>query len=119
MNNVSFRFINLEYLDMMTEGDSEMQKEILGIVVEEIRNDIPKMADFFRKGDLENTNHISHKFKSTLAFVGNELMTDANKEVELITKIGGDESKLPELFKIIEEMQPKVLQELEQYYQLI
>jgi len=30
--------------------------------------------------------------------------------------MGGDESKLPRLFKIVEEMNPKVIQELEHLY---
>lgn len=116
MNTVTFQYINLEYLDMMTEGDSDMKKEILGIVLQELRDDIPRMLDFFKAGDLKNANEISHKFKATLAFVGNDLMSDANKEAELITKMGGDESKLPGLFKIVEDMNPKVIHELEQHY---
>lgn len=116
MNQISFQYINLDYLEMMTDGDSEMKKEILGIVIEEIENEIPKMLNFFKAGDIENTNHISHKFKSTLAFVGNNLMTDANKEAELITKMNGDYTKLPELFAMVEKMQPKVLAELQIYY---
>jgi len=56
MNTATFQYINLDYLDMMTEGDAEMKKEILGIVLEELRNDIPKMLDFFRSGDLKNAN---------------------------------------------------------------
>ena len=116
MNQVIFQYINLEYLDMMTDGDAEMKKEILGIVVEEIENEIPKMLNFFKSGDIENTNRISHKFKSTLAFVGNTLISDANAEAELITKMNGDYDKLPGLFKIVEDMQPKVLAELRLYY---
>lgn len=116
MNQTQYKYINLDYLDMMTEGDAEMQKEILGIVVEEITNDIPRMIAFFRQGDMENTHQLAHKFKSTLAFVGNDLMTNANQEAELITKIGGETEKLPGLFNIIEEMQPKVLDELQAMY---
>lgn len=101
---------------MMTEGDVDMQKELLELVVAEIKNDIPRMVEFFKKGNIKEAHELSHKFKSTLAFVGNDLMSDANKEAELITKMGGDESKLSGLFQIVEEMQPKVLAELEQYF---
>ena len=119
MNQIDYQYINLEYLDMMTDGDTEMKKEILGIVIEEVENEIPKMLNFFKAGDIENTNRISHKFKSTLAFVGNDLISDANKEAELITKMNGDYDKLPELFKIVEEMQPKVLSDLKLYYKTL
>ena len=117
MNNVSFRHINLEYLDMMTEGDADMKKEILAEVLKELRTDIPKMLNFFKNGDLENTHQLSHRFKTTLAFVGNEMMSDANREAELITKLGENKEKLPDLFGIVEDLHPKVLGELEQYYQ--
>ena len=112
MNQTQYQYINLDYLNMMTEDDAEMQKEILHLVVAELQNDMPKMLEYFKNGDLNSTHQLSHKFKTTLAFVGNPLLSETNKEAELITKTEKGLEQLPALFKTIEELHPKVLEEM-------
>jgi|SRR5690606_24623930 len=109
----SFQYINLEYLEMMTHGDKDMQKEILAMLLEEFKTEIPKMKTLHETKNWEELRQVSHKFKSTVSYVGNELMADANKEVEQIAKSGGGFEKIGPLMTIIESLEPRIHQELQ------
>ena len=54
--------------------------------------------------------------KSTLAFVGNDTMTNANKELETITKNGENTDRAPELVDTLEESYSKVVIELKKVF---
>ena len=107
-----FQYINLEYLEMMTYGDKDMKKEILTMLLDEFQTEIPKMRTLHAAQEWEALRQVSHKFKSTVAYVGNELMADANKEVEQITKSGIGLEKVDDLLAIIDNLHPRVYQEL-------
>ncbi len=114
-----FQYVNLEYLELMTEGDEEMQKEMLGMLLIEFENEIPKMKLANMAEDWEDLGNLSHKFKSTLNFVGNELMTEANAHVEKISKSGLNTGKVTELLEILENLSSKVVIELRDAYETI
>jgi HPt (histidine-containing phosphotransfer) domain-containing protein len=104
-------------LELVTEGDKDLQKEMLGMVAAEMRSEIPKMRACFESQNWTGLRDVSHKFKSTLAFVGNELMTEANKAVEDIAKSASGTEKLPKLLSMLEDLKPKVSEELEKVYE--
>ncbi|MEZ4981975.1 MAG: Hpt domain-containing protein [Saprospiraceae bacterium] len=116
MKQTDFQYINLEYLETVTDGDPEMKKEILGLVIDEIRNDMPRLSVLHASGDWDTLHNITHKFKSTLAFVGNELLTDTNREVEQISKVREKTESVPQLLQVINELQPRVEYELDLAY---
>jgi HPt (histidine-containing phosphotransfer) domain-containing protein len=113
MNTLAFNFINLDYLETMTEGDTDMLRTMLDMIVGELQNEIPKMSAHFEAQDWEGLRQVSHKFKSTLGFVGNELMTEVNREIEEIARTSGQFDKVPALLQILAELQPDVVQELQ------
>ena len=55
---------------------------------------------------------VSHKMKSTLAFVGNDELTDTNMEIEKIAMENSDVNKLPALITFLQETYEKALIEL-------
>lgn len=113
MKQTDFQYINLEYLDNVTDGDPDMKKEILGLVIEEVKNDMPRLKGLAASGDWETFHHITHKFKSTLAFVGNELLLDTNREMEQMSKLKEKLEEVPGLLKVMNELQPRVQNELD------
>lgn len=112
MNKTDLRYINLDYLETVTEGDHDMQREMLAMIVEELTTELPKMRNCLNQNDWRGLRDISHKFKTTLAFVGNDLMAEANKEIEHIARTGTGSERLPLLLSILEDLQPGVRQEL-------
>lgn len=82
----TFRHINLEYLDTMTGGDAETMHQMLDMLIEEIPTELDKMQAALEAKDWEEVFQISHKFKMTLAFIGNEPMIAINKTIEHCTR---------------------------------
>jgi HPt (histidine-containing phosphotransfer) domain-containing protein len=78
--------INLDYMDMMSDGDADMKKVMLEMLMEEIPQELQRMREAHASADWNGLASVSHKMKSTLAFVGNDAMTSANKELESIGK---------------------------------
>ena len=110
----TYQFLNLDYLELMADGDDDMKATMLEMLVEELPEEMEKMRQLHTEADWNELREVSHKMKSTLAFVGNDAMTEANKQVEEIGKSGGTENveKLPELLRVLFDIYPKVLEEL-------
>ena len=107
-----YNFINLDYLDMMSDGDDDMKKTMLEMLFEELPTEMTKMRELTNACDWNELKSVSHKMKSTLSFVGCDAMTNSNSEIELICKDGGDTSKVETLMNILEDNLPHVMEEL-------
>lgn len=83
---ISFRHINLDYLDTMTGGDAETMQQMLVMLIEEIPTEFNKMQKALAVKDWEEIFQISHKLKMTLAFIGHKEMISINKALEHCTR---------------------------------
>lgn len=109
----TYQFLNLDYLDLMADGDDDMKATMVEMLVDEIPEEMDKMKKACNAADWNELKEVSHKMKSTLAFVGNDEMTEANKELEEVGKTGGaNAAKAPELIDILFDIYPKALEEL-------
>ena len=108
-----FEYINLDYLDMMADGDNDMKKVMLGMLFEEMPEELEKMQQLCEAKDWQELSSVAHKMKSTLSFVGNDEMTNANKTLEIMTKSETEAESFSGLVNTIVEMWPKVLVELQ------
>jgi len=86
MNKSGYQYINLEYMEMMSDGDDSMKKIMLEMLITELPEELQKMTNCIASSNWEEMCSVSHKMKSTLAFVGNDSMTTANREIESLTK---------------------------------
>ena len=112
MNDKAYTFINLGYMDMMSDGDNDMKKIMLEMLLEEIPIELQKMRDQIGPANWTEMASISHKMKSTLAFVGNDTMTNANKEIEHISKDQVDTDNIPALIDTLDNTYANVVTEL-------
>ncbi len=106
------KLIDLSYMDMMADGDDDMKKMMLELLFEEPLQEIKSMYKLVRNSDLDSLGKVSHKMKSTLAFVGNDTLTNTNKEIERISKFNQDTDKLPDLVKTLDTLYQQALVEL-------
>jgi HPt (histidine-containing phosphotransfer) domain-containing protein len=111
-DNNTTTMINLDYMDMMSDGDADMKKVMLEMLLEEIPQELQKMHEAHTSADWSGLASVSHKMKSTLAFVGNDAMTSANKELESIGKTQNGTDRVSELIAVLEENATPVLHEL-------
>lgn len=82
----STQVINLDYLKLMAEGDADLEQTMLEMILEELPDEFASMQELYAKQAWHELFQISHKMKSTLAFVGNAEMTEANKAIEHRTR---------------------------------
>ena len=113
MTVMTHQLINLDYLNSMTDGDAEMKQEMLGMLTAEIPEEIGKLQDAAAAEDWEEVFQISHKLKTTLAFVGNEDMTTLNKTIEHCARHTVDTAELPPMVAQLTAMSLLVVEELQ------
>jgi len=82
---MAFQHINLDYLDLMSDGDDDMKKVMIEMLLEEVPMEVGKMNQVHEIGDWNELKEVSHKLKSTLAFLGNPTLTTANEEVDYLS----------------------------------
>ena len=114
MNVKTYNYINLDYLDMMSDGDDSMKKVMLEMLLEELPQEVSKMTDLLEQENWESLASVSHKMKSTLAFVGNDEMTISNKQIELLAKSTPSKGTLAEMLNVLEKLYPMVIVELKE-----
>ena len=105
--------INLDYLRLMADNDDEMIQTMLGMLLEELPEEMGKIRELCQAENWDELTRVSHKMKSTLAFVGNDDMTNANKELERITKYKTDIQLAPSLVAILDAHLPQVMSALQ------
>ena len=113
--NTETKYTNLDYLRLMADGDEEMVQTMLGMLLEELPEEVEKIKQLNQEQDWAELSKVSHKLKSTLAFVGNEVMANANKEIELLSKNNEDLHRIASLLETLETYLPPVLAELKQH----
>lgn len=107
-----YKHINLDYLEMMSDGDDSMKKIMLEMLIEELPMEIEKMEVLCQEANWPEVSSVSHKLKSTLAFVGNEEMTEKNKKIELYSKESENIEEIPTLINSLKTLYPPALLEI-------
>jgi len=106
------KHVDLSYMDLMSDGDNDMKKMMLELLFDEPKEEIKKMRRLSQIGDYNDLHAVSHKMKSTLAFVGNDKLTNTNKKIEEIAKSESNAEKLAELIDFLEEEFARALLDL-------
>ena len=56
-----FMFINLDYMDMMSDGDESMKKTMLEMLLEELPQELAKMRELLGTANWKELSSVSHK----------------------------------------------------------
>jgi HPt (histidine-containing phosphotransfer) domain-containing protein len=96
-------------MDLMADGDNDMKKIMLELLFEEPLQEIQSMYQMLKDDNLSDIKKVSHKMKSTLAFVGNDELTNTNVTIETIAKTEKDLDKLPNLITNLDKLYQGVL----------
>ncbi len=112
MSVTTFNYIQLDYLETMTDGDADMMQTMLEMLIEEIPDEIGKMQASLAAQDWEELFQLSHKMKTTLSFVGNEDMINTNKTLEHCARHQESIGEIPAMVQKIADLSVKVVEEL-------
>lgn len=108
----TYQYINLEYLELMSDNDNSMKKVLLEMLMDELPVEIEKMPPLAEAKSWLELSEVAHKMKSTLAYVGNDDMTVANKTIEVLCKTEQDVDQIPELVATLQSCLERVIPEL-------
>lgn len=97
-----YNYINLDYIDLMTDGDNDMKATMLEMLLEEIPTELEKMRAHLDGQEWEDLFKAAHKMKSTLSFIGNDGMTQANTAMEHNAKQEENLDKIPQYLSVLE-----------------
>lgn len=111
---INYQYIQLDYLETMTDGDPDMMQTMLDMLIMEIPEEIEKMNVALAAQDWEELFQLSHKMKTTLSFIGNEEIIEANKTVEHNARHRENLDTVPSLVATIDNLGAKVVNELRQ-----
>ena len=114
MSVTTYNYIQLDYLETMTDGDAEMMQTMLEMLITEIPDEMSKIKESLAIKDWQEMFQISHKLKTTLSFVGNQDMINTNKTLEHCTRHETSLDEVPGLVSHMDELATKVVEELAQ-----
>ncbi len=80
--------INLAYVDRMSGGNKTIRRQMLDVLVQELKKGIPQINTALRRGDCDQLERACHSFKSTLMYTGNQAMQDANLRLLSMSRQG-------------------------------
>ena len=114
MSVTTFNYIQLDYLETMTEGDTEIMQTMLDMLISEIPEEIEKMNHCVATKNWSELFELSHKMKTTLSFVGNVDMINTTKTLEHCARHEVSLDEIPAMVKKLTDLAPPVIDELRQ-----
>jgi HPt (histidine-containing phosphotransfer) domain-containing protein len=114
MSVATYNYIQLDYLETMTEGDADMMQTMLEMLITEIPEEIEKMQVCVASKDWKELFELSHKMKTTLSFVGNTDMINTNKTLEHCSRFEESIAEIPAMVQKLADLTPHVIEELQQ-----
>ncbi|WP_414515593.1 GAF domain-containing protein [Synechococcus sp. W60.3] len=115
--------IDAAYLDRVTGGDRQFQRELLQVFVQDCQNQLPHLRQAVTKGDPEELRKVAHRLKGASANVGANAFCQVARELEHLgvglAQQGSLDSAAPEWARAsqgLEELE-RILADLCQYLQ--
>ena len=90
---MDYKFINTEYLDSVSGGDSEMIREIVSMFREQVVEFHNEMKSFLEQKNYLSLGLLAHKAKSSVAIMGMSDLATMLKTLELQAKEGKEPEK--------------------------
>jgi HPt (histidine-containing phosphotransfer) domain-containing protein len=90
---MDYKFINTEYLDSVSGGDSEMIREIVSMFREQVVEFYNEMKSFLEQKNYLSLGLLAHKAKSSVAIMGMSDLATMLKTLELQAKEGKEPEK--------------------------
>ncbi len=112
-----YQYIDLNYIELMAGEDELMKQLMLEMLLDELPRELDKLYEHYEYQEWDELRRVSHKLKIVFAFLGNDLLSSANRELEQLLRFRTGLEKLPELITIIQKIYPKVLEELRTEYE--
>jgi HPt (histidine-containing phosphotransfer) domain-containing protein len=85
---MDYKFINMDYLEMVAGGDPELLKELIGMFRDQVAEFNSEMNLLLREKNYYALGNLAHKAKSSVAIMGMDSLANMLKNFELQAKDG-------------------------------
>ena len=86
MNKTDPKHIDLNYLKEMSDGDTELIREMIDIFITEVPTYLSLMKEHHQKEDWDALGKLAHKAKASASIIGMKQLTNELKNLELLAK---------------------------------
>jgi HPt (histidine-containing phosphotransfer) domain-containing protein len=118
MTTTIFKFINFAYLDSLIDGDVETKQVIISTLLEEVPEEMGQLQKALAISDWNTFHEVSHKLKSTLAYIGNDAIFEANQNMMMASRSTDNLAQIPiwlsEVENLWEDIKPELNTALEE-----
>ncbi|MFC3199256.1 Hpt domain-containing protein [Parapedobacter deserti] len=83
---MNFEQANMDYLQDLSGGNTELIREILELFIRQTPPDMERLAAYIQQGDWEKVYKQAHHIKPTLAYVGANEMREELQKIETLAK---------------------------------
>jgi HPt (histidine-containing phosphotransfer) domain-containing protein len=83
MTAQAHKHLDLSYIESLIGDDNETKMVILSTLLEEVPQELSKMEELINSEDWKVFHEVSHKLKSTLAYLGNDKIFKTNEDIML------------------------------------
>jgi len=101
MSNTNFEEANMDYLQDLSGGNTQLIREILELFIRQTPPDVEKLGNYIRQEDWEKVYKQAHHIKPTLAYVGANQMRTELQEIETRAKNRDDLQSIPDRFEAL------------------
>lgn len=113
------RGIDLNYLDLMADGDAAMKKLMLSMLTDELPVGWKALQQAYQTENWDQLKRASHRFRMTLSFVGSNELSRLNKQVETAARYETQMDKIAvwlcQMERLIKAALSEIQQELGKY----
>ncbi len=112
---MNYRFINTEYLEMVSGGNREITEELISIFRQQAEEFYEQLNGLLRNGKYKELGLLAHKAKSSVAIMGMEEMSVMLKEMEINARDEINTESYPDVIERFRTDTTEAIKELEHY----
>ncbi len=119
----NYKYIDLSYLDLMSDGDAGMKSILLELLLNEPAENIQLMNEYLNARNWKDFQFVAHKLKSSFPYTGYKKLIEENVELDRVlkSKLDGNatadfESKASAMLANVNQYYAEALPELQDAY---
>jgi len=116
---MSFKYANMDYLQDLAGGNTQLIKEIIQLFVQQTPPDMALLVSHIDQEDWEQAYKQAHHIKPTLAYVGANGMRSELQEIETLAKNQQELNSIPARLEALNQKLEILYEELKAYLQTL
>ncbi|WP_257670106.1 Hpt domain-containing protein [Parapedobacter tibetensis] len=86
MSKTRFELANMDYLEDLSGGNTQLIREIIELFIKQTPHDIELLSSYIQQQEWEKAYKQAHHIKPTLAYVGANQMREELQEIERLAR---------------------------------